>query len=113
MSCRISSPYGEIAPLHILLCSTRVHNAVRVPSIGVADVGAKRGHLHLEPIALYGNHAELRPHAHALRKKRHHLIGSRIRSDVVIRGFAPQQNVAHTAARQQRFMPMAAQSFAN
>src|SRR6266478_7570712 len=51
---------GEIAPLHVLLRSTRVHHAVRMPPIGIADIGAKRRHLNPQPIALYGNDAELR-----------------------------------------------------
>src|SRR6266478_5839250 len=52
--------YREVAPLHVLLRSTRVHHAIRMPPIGIADIGAERRHLNLQPIALYGNDAELR-----------------------------------------------------
>src|SRR5258707_14375583 len=80
--------YGEIAPLHVLLRSTRVPHAIRMPPIGIADIGAKRRHLNPQSIALYGNDAELRADSHALRKERHHLIGRGIRGHVVIRGLA-------------------------
>ena len=41
----------EIAPLHIFLRRFRVNDAIGVPAVGVADIGAKRGDLDLQGVA--------------------------------------------------------------
>ena len=41
----------EIAPLHVFLRRTRVHHAVRMSTIGIADVGAEGGDLNLGLLA--------------------------------------------------------------
>ncbi len=113
----------EIAPPHIFLRSIRVNHLVRMPPIGVANVGAKRGHLDLRAhsvahyllasVLKHQNHAKFRAHRKAARKKLLHALRPRIRANVIIRRLAPQLQIAHTPAHEIRLMPVRRQRRAN
>src|SRR6267142_5852330 len=104
---------GEIAPADIFLRGIRVHDAVRVTAVGVADVGPKRRHFHFRTVFHNQNHTEFRAHSQAAREKFLHALGTRVGGYIVIRWIAVQQDVAHASAHQVGLMPTAAQRGAN
>ena len=110
--------HREIAPLHIFLRRFRIHHVIRMASIRVTHVRAKRCDFHLQVGAFAGifrdhDHAEFRADGEAIRKKLLDAIRRGIGGHIVIRGFASQQNVAHAAAHEIGLMPCRSQRAAN
>jgi hypothetical protein len=86
---------------------------IRMAAIGVANVGAKRGHLDLRGILDHKDHSEFRAHGKATRKKFLNAFRARIRANVVIRGIAAQFQIAHASAHEIRLMVVLAQCLAD
>jgi hypothetical protein len=64
-------------------------------------------------IAWNQHHAKLCADGDAFRKKFHYSIGRGIGGHVVIRRFAPKQNITHTSTHQQRLVPVPLQRIAD
>ena len=100
---------GEVAPLGV---AARVAESdlIGMPTVAVAAVGTKRGHL--DPLAVlpHQHDAELSPDLARRAKQPADLLRRGVGRDVVIaRGLAEQQ-IAHATARQQRAVPGLAQA---
>ena len=78
-------------------------------AIGVAHVGAKRGHLDLRGIVDNNDHAKLRAHREAAGKELLHALGGGVGRNVVVGGLAAEQEVANTPAHQISLMASGAQ----
>jgi len=104
---------GEVAAGDIFLWSLGVDHAVRMPTIGVTHIRAKRGNFNLALMASDENNAELRADSHASGEKLQDALGSSVGGHVDIGGLAIEENISHTAANEQRLVSVADQRIAN
>ena len=104
---------GEVPAPYIFFSRLRIHHAVRMPAVFVADIRAECGYLHFQATPGDQDHAELRAHGNAIRKKSNDLIRRGIGGHVVIGRLAAEEQVAHASAHQQRLIPVALQRLAN
>src|SRR5271154_2471674 len=81
--------------------------------VGVAYIRAKRCHFYFQAVARHQNYAKLRADSDAFGKNLQHLFGCSVGSDVVVLRLTSEQEIAHTAAHQQRLIAMAQQSVTN
>ena len=87
---------GEVAPQYILLRICFKRDALRMPAIRVRMIAAERRYLH----AIHQHHAELRAHQLSPGNSASSSVGPRVGCDIIILRFAPQNQIAHTAAHQ-------------
>ena len=104
---------GEVPPRNILLCGGRENDFIRVPAVGITNVPPKRGHFHLVASARYQNNSELRAYAYALWKQLQHRCRLCIGCDVVVRGLASEQQIAHATADEKCLVTLAYERIAD
>ena len=113
----------EIATLGVLLRRVGVHHPIGVATVGIADIGTKRGDLNLRDLSLnrlarfgiFGDNddSELRADREAAREKLLDTIRRGVGGDIVVGGFAFEQNIAHAAADEVGLMARRAQGAAD
>jgi hypothetical protein len=89
---------GEIAALNVFLGRLGVDDLVGMAAIGVAEVGAKRGDLDFGRIFADKNYAELCADIEAVGEDLQNFLRLCVCCNVIVRRFAMEENVAHTAA---------------
>src|SRR5215472_15327885 len=104
---------GEVAALDVFSRSLRINHAVGMTPVAVADIRTKRGDLYFQTVLWDQHDAELRAHGDTPRKQACDLDRGRVRGHVVIGWLAPQKQVAHTPADQQRLILVAFEHLAN
>jgi len=98
---------GEIAALDIFFGCFRVDDLIGMAAVRVAEVGAEGGDFDLEGIVADEDDAELRADIEAVGEELQNFGRSCVGGDVVIRGIASKQDVAHTAADEESLVTLA------
>src|SRR5579871_3684616 len=75
---------GEVAALNVFLWVLGVLHLIGMTAIGVAPVGPKGCHFHLEAVSRDEHYAKLRTDSNGIRKELHHALRAGIGRDVVV-----------------------------
>jgi hypothetical protein len=81
--------------------------------VGITHIGAEGRDLDFRCVTRNKNNAKLSAHADAFGKERHDAFRRGVGGDIEVRGLAAEQQIAHTAAYEQRLMAVAAERVAD
>ncbi len=88
----------EIAAANVVGRRMRIDHAIGMAAVGVADIGAERGDFDLNALLDHDHDAEFCADGQAAGEKRFDALGRGIGRDVVVGGFAAENQIAHAAA---------------
>ena len=90
-----------------------IDDLVGMAAVGVAEVGAEGGNFDFERFLTDKDDAELRTDVDAVGKEAQHFRGRCVGGDVVIRGNAVEEEITHSAAREEGLISVALERVAD
>ena len=103
----------KVPPLYVFLRRVCIDHAIRMASVAVAHIRAKRGDLDLNSVTGNQDHSELRSNGQPPGKKLQYLLRRCVGGHVIVSRFAPEQNIAHASAHQKRLESSVPERVAN